>query len=89
MRVCTCCCGAWGEQGRYAQFQVWADEAAIGDSLAGVPARAYSAPASKYTEAMLHALPTWARPMLQWELPLYEEHEPGIRPPLAAADPRL
>jgi hypothetical protein len=34
--------------GRYAQFQVWADDAAIGDSLAGVPARGYSAPGRKY-----------------------------------------
>lgn len=64
--------------GRYACFQVWADEAAIGDSLAGVPARAYSAPPSKYTAAMTKALPEWARPMLSWELPMYTEEAPGL-----------
>jgi hypothetical protein len=74
-RALAHCC-----QGRYAQFQVWADEAAIGDSIAGVPQRAYSAPASKYTQAMHDALPEWARPMLDWEMPLYEEDEPGLSP---------
>jgi len=72
---------------RYAQFSVWCDDAAIGDSLAGLPRRPYSAPAYKYTAEMREALPEWARPLLSWELPLVGDEVSGLLPPFDVDDP--
>ena len=63
---------------------VQAARPAIGRTLAAIPHRAYSAPASKYSEVFRQSLAPGLRRMLEWELPLESEWEP-----VAAAAPRL
>ena len=63
---------------------VQAARPAIGRTLAAIPHRAYSAPASKYSEVFRQSLAPRLRRMLEWELPLESEWEPP-----AAAAPRL
>ena len=43
-----------------------ADRAAVGTTLAGIPNRSYSAPASKYTDIMRQALPSCWVGLLDW-----------------------
>ena len=62
---------------RWVLFSVWADAAAIGTTLAGLPQRSYSAPASKYTDALREALPPDLVGLLDWQLPLESELAEG------------
>eukprot|EP01051_Picozoa_sp_SAG22_P007789 SAG22_NODE_561_length_9080_cov_2.242623_2_plen_348_part_00 len=57
---------------RHALFSVFAPRAAFGTSLAGIPARAYSAPASKYPEVFCKSVPLELRGMLDWQLPIVQ-----------------
>jgi hypothetical protein len=55
--------------GRHALFSVFAGRAALGTSLAGLPSRAYAAPASKFPSEFRRGLPAALRGMLDWTLP--------------------
>jgi hypothetical protein len=62
---------------RYVLFSLVADQSAIGVTLTGLRNRNYTAPATKYTNEMKHALPRDLLHLLDWTLP-DDSEKPGL-----------
>eukprot|EP01051_Picozoa_sp_SAG22_P001168 SAG22_NODE_43_length_25304_cov_5.394644_20_plen_843_part_00 len=60
--------GVGGDRGRYVLFSLVCTTEAFGTTLAGLPTRNYSAPATKWPPEMERGLPPQLRPLLEWRM---------------------